>query len=58
VDLCDGVQTGSGARYEWLRANAADFGWIHPDWALPGGNGPYEPWHWEYVGVGNTGQSG
>jgi hypothetical protein len=26
----------------------AEFGWINPDWALPGGSKP-EPWHWEFV---------
>ncbi len=35
-------------RYQWLRENAADYGWQNPDWALPGGNGPQEAWHWEY----------
>ena len=49
VDLCDGVEKGGGSRYEWLRANAAAYGWENPDWALPGGSGPHEPWHWEYV---------
>ncbi|GAB3176090.1 hypothetical protein GCM10027059_50410 [Myceligenerans halotolerans] len=34
----------------WLAANGAAFGWINPAWALPGGSGPYEPWHFEYVG--------
>jgi len=33
----------------WLQANAADYGWVHPPWARPGGSKP-EPWHWEYVG--------
>lgn len=39
----------------WLRENAADFGWVHPGWAQPGGSKP-EPWHWEYAGpVGQRG---
>jgi hypothetical protein len=49
VDLCDGVETGVSSRYQWLRANAAAYGWENPDWALPGGGGPHEPWHWEFV---------
>jgi D-alanyl-D-alanine carboxypeptidase len=49
VDLCDGIETGSGARYQWMRANAPAYGWENPAWALPGGGGPHEPWHWEYV---------
>lgn len=49
---------GPGARFgtsehEWLRANAGQFGWVHPGWAQRGGSKP-EPWHWEYVGVGVT----
>jgi D-alanyl-D-alanine carboxypeptidase len=48
VDLCDGVESGSGARFQWLRANAAAYGWQNPDWAQVGGGGPHEPWHWEY----------
>jgi hypothetical protein len=50
VDLCDGVQNGVGSsRWQWLRENASDYGWQNPDWALPGGGGQYEPWHWEFV---------
>jgi hypothetical protein len=52
VDLCDGVEKGAGARFQWLRTNAGDFGWTNPDWAQPGGPGPYEPWHWEYDSEG------
>jgi hypothetical protein len=39
-----------------MRANAPRYGWENPDWALPGGPGPYEPWHWEYV-PGENGQT-
>ncbi|GAB6901520.1 M15 family metallopeptidase [Kineosporia succinea] len=48
VDLCDGVETGSGSRFQWLVDNASDYGWENPEWAKPG-NGQYEPWHWEYT---------
>lgn len=34
--------------YGWLDQHAADYGWVHPDWAKPGGSLP-ERWHWEYV---------
>lgn len=49
VDMCDGVESGSGARFQWLVDNAASYGWDNPDWAKSGGGGPYEPWHWEYT---------
>jgi hypothetical protein len=52
VDLCEFGRTGMGyatPTYEWLKANAARFGWVHPAWAEPG-RGQEEPWHWEYVG--------
>ncbi|MFW2514242.1 hypothetical protein ACNI3K_10740 [Demequina sp. SO4-13] len=32
----------------WLRAHGEDFGWVHPEWARPGGSKP-ESWHLEYV---------
>ena len=35
--------------YRWLKENAARFGWQHPRIMEPGGGGPQEPWHWEYV---------
>lgn len=49
VDVCDGIEKGYGSRYQWLRDHAADYGYANPDWALRGGTGPYEPWHWEFV---------
>lgn len=48
VDVCDGIQSGSGARFQWMRANASDYGWENPDWARAGG-GQFEPWHWEFA---------
>ena len=41
----------NSAIYAWLKANAARFGWVHPEWAEPGGSGPDEAWHWEFYGV-------
>ena len=35
------------ARHNWLRNNAAGFGWYQPGWAQQNGSLP-EPWHWEY----------
>ena len=32
----------------WLTENGADYGWVHPAWARPGGVRP-EWWHLEYV---------
>lgn len=37
--------------FVWLTANAGRYGWVHPDWAKPGGTGPREAWHWEYYGL-------
>ena len=25
------------------------YGWDNPDWAQPGGSGPHERWHWEFI---------
>jgi LAS superfamily LD-carboxypeptidase LdcB len=47
VDLCDAMQNGT-TTYRWLTDNAPRYGWTNPDWALPGGDGPHEPWHWEF----------
>ncbi len=51
VDLCDGIESGRGARWDWMQANAGDYGWANPEWARRGGSGPYEPWHWEFPGT-------
>jgi hypothetical protein len=50
VDLCGGVEHYGTAQYNWMKANAGRFGYLHPDWAEPG-NGREEPWHWEYAGT-------
>ena len=47
VDLCGGVEDAASAAHGWMQANAPRFGWVHPDWAEPGGSRP-EPWHWEF----------
>lgn len=47
MDFCS-IQT-SGARWTWLNDNGPTFGWEQPNWAVRGGSGPYEPWHWEYT---------
>jgi hypothetical protein len=37
--------------YQWLKANAPAYGWVHPQWAEPGDpGGPDEAWHWEFWG--------
>lgn len=44
IDLCSkdvGGETGN-----WIRANAAQYGWENPSWAK---SSKYEPWHWEYA---------
>src|SRR4051794_7987948 len=50
VDLCGGIQVDYSPEHEWLMNHATEFSWFHPSWALPGGPGPHEPWHWEYAG--------
>jgi cell wall-associated NlpC family hydrolase len=50
VDLCGGIDHYDTAQYNWMKANAGRFGFLHPDWAEPG-NGREEPWHWEYAGT-------
>ena len=57
VDLPDYREGGEGLewnygtpKYEWMKANAPAYGWINPSWAVQGGVGPHEPWHFEYVG--------
>jgi len=57
VDLPDYREGGEGLewnygtpKYEWMKANAPVYGWINPSWAVQGGRGPHEPWHFEYVG--------
>ncbi|MDO8108618.1 M15 family metallopeptidase [Isoptericola sp. b441] len=48
IDLC-GSETGSSSAMAWLHKNGPAYGWDNPAWARPGGSGPHEPWHWEYV---------
>lgn len=47
VDLCS-IET-SGPAKKWMDDNGAVYGWANPNWALPGGSGATEPWHWEYT---------
>lgn len=47
VDLCSSET--SGSKWTWLNQNAPSYGWDNPEWARPGGSGPYERWHWEYT---------
>lgn len=35
--------------YLWMKAHAEEFGWHHPRGMEAGGQGPQEPWHWEYA---------
>ena len=50
VDLCGGIQVDGSPEHAWLLDHAASYNWFHPAWAMPGGPGPHEPWHWEYAG--------
>lgn len=53
LDLASNVNSFGTPEHEWMRANAARFGWKHPDWARQGG-GREEAWHWEFVGGGTA----
>ncbi|MCL2470395.1 MAG: D-alanyl-D-alanine carboxypeptidase family protein [Propionibacteriaceae bacterium] len=55
VDLPDYRETEQGKqwnygepKYEWMKANGPKYGWSNPAWAVEGGSGPHEPWHFEY----------
>ncbi|GAB3356633.1 hypothetical protein GCM10027300_26160 [Modestobacter lapidis] len=47
VDLCGGINVFGTPQTAWMAANAARYGWVHPNWAAASGSNP-EPWHWEY----------
>ena len=49
VDLCDDVENAGSRTHRWMVENGPRYGWKNPEWALPGGSGPREPWHWEFV---------
>ncbi|GBE23612.1 D-alanyl-D-alanine carboxypeptidase [bacterium BMS3Bbin01] len=36
--------------FRWLSDHGAEYGWVHPWWAMCGGDTP-EPWHWEWGGI-------
>lgn len=52
IDIADAGDVGQfdAPVYLWLTENAWVFGWEHPHYMEPGGSGPPEPWHWEFVG--------
>ena len=50
TDLCGGIQVDNSPEHLWLLDHAAEYNWFHPAWAMAGGGGPFEPWHWEYAG--------
>ncbi|GAA1596545.1 peptidoglycan DD-metalloendopeptidase family protein [Kribbella karoonensis] len=47
VDLCGGIDRYNTPQYDWMKAHAPSYGWLHPAWAEPGRNRE-EPWHWEF----------
>lgn len=47
VDLGCGVNVYGSAQFDWMKANAPRYGFVHPYWAE---HNPFEPWHWEYHG--------
>lgn len=52
TDLCGGVENAGSREHQWMVENAPRYGWENPAWAQPGGSGPREPWHWEFVAGG------
>lgn len=53
LDLSTNIDKFGSAEYNWMKANAQTYGWMHPAWAEPGGSKP-EPWHWEFGTDGNS----
>jgi hypothetical protein len=53
LDLSTNINNFGSAEYNWMKANATAFGWMHPAWAEQGGSKP-EPWHWEFGTDGNA----
>lgn len=53
LDLSTNINNFGSAEYNWMKANAQTYGWMHPAWAEPGGSKP-EPWHWEFGTDGNA----
>ncbi len=53
IDIGGGVQTFGSAQYDWLKASAEAYGWVHPPFAEPSGRNP-EPWHWQSVQAPNS----
>ncbi len=47
VDLCGGIENYGTVQYQWMKAHASAFGWVHPAWAEQGSSRE-EPWHWEF----------
>lgn len=45
LDLGCGVQDYGSPEFNWMKAHAPEYGWVHPSWAE---HSPFEPWHWEY----------
>ena len=55
IDFCS--KETQGARWTWLKENGPLYGFVNPSWALAGGSGPHEPWHWEFLqGVEQDGE--
>lgn len=44
------IDISSPGAQEWIVKNGRRYGWIRPSWA----SSSYEPWHFEYSGVGET----
>lgn len=53
IDFSGGINSFGTPQYNWMKANAGAYGWLHPAWAEPDGSKP-EPWHWEWGTGGNT----
>jgi hypothetical protein len=53
IDIGGGVAAFGSAQYDWLKANAEVYGWVHPPFAEPSGRNP-EPWHWQSVKAPNS----
>ncbi|MGH3098018.1 MAG: D-alanyl-D-alanine carboxypeptidase family protein [Streptosporangiales bacterium] len=45
LDLGCGINDYGSPQFNWMKAHAPEYGWVHPSWAE---HSPFEPWHWEY----------
>lgn len=58
MDFAGPASFSGTAQNAWLVKNAESYGWIWPYAMRPGGGGPPEPWHFDFMGPGVGGSTG